>query len=499
MKQLKRKMGGSARALGLVGVGVVAGMALSLQFPAVAQKGGVMPLPLDELRQLADVYGLIKSDYVEPVEDKKLLSEAITGMVASLDPHSVYLDKKAYKEMRESMQGRFVGLGIEVSTEDGYVKIVAPIEDSPAYRAGIKPGDLITRIDGTPIKGLALDEAIKKMRGAPGSKVTLTIARKGEDKPLLMALVREEIKVHSVKGKIVEPGYAWLRISQFQELTLDELVQKANALYAQEPHIKGLVLDLRNDPGGLLPGAIGVSSAFLPKEKVIVSTIGQLPDSNQTFYGRREFYAGRSSGDPLARLPAALKTVPMVVLVNTGSASASEIVAGALQDYKRAIIMGSQTFGKGSVQTLRQLTPDTAVKLTTARYYTPQGRSIQARGIIPDLLVDESADGDGMNGLRVREADLNKHLGNEADKAPVQAAKRDELEEERRISAALKNRKPVEFGGKDDFQLAQALNHFKGLPVKLAAAEPALEVGDSKDAPAKPAMPPELKAKAIKK
>jgi carboxyl-terminal processing protease len=499
------KSGERARTLGLVGVGLVAGVALSLQFPAVAQKAAGAPLPLDELRQLADVYGLIKSDYVEPVEDKKLLSEAISGMVASLDPHSVYLDKKAYREMREAMQGRFVGLGIEVSTEDGYVKIVSPIEDSPAYRAGIKPGDLITRIDSTPIKGLSLDEAIKKMRGAPGSKVTLTIARKGEDKPLSMALVREEIRVHSVKGKIIEPGYAWLRISQFQELTLEELAQKANALYAQDPHIKGLVLDLRNDPGGLLPGAIGVSSAFLPKEKVIVSTIGQLPDSNQTFYGRREFYAGRSSGDPLARLPAGLKTVPMVVLVNTGSASASEIVAGALQDYKRAIIMGSQTFGKGSVQTLRQLTADTAVKLTTARYYTPQGRSIQARGIVPDLLVDETADGDGINGLRVREADLEKHLGNEGDKAvtmgtlQASSAKRDELEEERRVAAALKNRKPLEFGGKDDFQLAQAINHFKGLPVQLSKADPALEVSEGDVKPAAPPKPAELKAKAIKK
>jgi carboxyl-terminal processing protease len=503
MNQLKGKMAGKmgerARAAGLVGVGLVAGVALSLQFPAVAQKAGGVPLPLDELRQLADVYGLIKSDYVEPVEDKKLLSEAITGMVASLDPHSVYLDKKAYKEMRESMQGRFVGLGIEVSTEDGYVKIVSPIEDSPAYRAGIKPGDLITRIDGAPIKGLALDEAIKKMRGAPGSKVTLTIARKGEDTPLLVPLVREEIKVHSVKGKIVEPGYAWLRISQFQELTLEELAAKANALYAQDPHIKGLVLDLRNDPGGLLPGAIGVSSAFLPKEKVIVSTAGQLPDSNQTFYGRREFYAGRGA-DPLAKLPAALKTVPMVVLVNTGSASASEIVAGALQDYKRAIIMGSQTFGKGSVQTLRQLSPDTAVKLTTARYYTPQGRSIQARGIMPDMLVDENADGDALNGLRVREADLVKHLGNEADKAAPAPAKRDELEEERRVAAALKKRKPVEFGGKDDFQLAQALNHFKGLPVKLSA-DPAIEVAGPDDGATRtaPQAPPDLKAKAIQK
>ncbi len=512
MKQLTiGKPGGRVRTAGLVGIGLVAGVALSLQFPAVAQKAAGVPLPLDELRQLADVYGLIKSDYVEPVEDKKLLSEAITGMVASLDPHSVYLDKKAYKEMRESMQGRFVGLGIEVSTEDGYVKIVSPIEDSPAYRAGIKPGDLITRIDATPIKGLSLEEAIKKMRGAPGSKVTLTIARRGEDRPLTVPLVREEIRVHSVKGKIVEPGYAWLRISQFQELTLDELAAKSSALYAQEPNIKGLVLDLRNDPGGLLPGAIGVSAAFLPKDKVIVSTIGQLPDSNQKFYGRREFYAGRSGADPLAKLPAALKTVPMVVLVNTGSASASEIVAGALQDYKRAIIMGSQTFGKGSVQTLRQLSPDTAVKLTTARYYTPQGRSIQAKGIMPDLLVDETADGDGLNGLRVREADLMKHLGagDEKDEKPatmgeMQAnkVKRDELEEERRVAAASKNRKPLEFGSKDDFQLAQALNHFKGLPVKLAKADLAIEVTEP-TVPAAPAptkaAPPEIKGAPVKK
>jgi carboxyl-terminal processing protease len=505
MKQFNSgKSHGRSRTAGLVGIGLVAGVALSLQFPAIAQKAAGVPLPLDELRQLADVYGLIKSDYVEPVEDKKLLSEAISGMVSSLDPHSVYLDKKAYKEMRESMQGRFVGLGIEVSTEDGYVKIVSPIEDSPAYRAGIKPGDLITRIDSTPIKGLALEEAIKKMRGAPGSKVILTIARKGEDRPLTVSLVREEIKVHSVKAKIVEPGYGWLRISQFQELTLDELAQKASALYAQDPHLKGLVLDLRNDPGGLLPGAIGVSAAFLPKDKVIVSTIGQLPGSNETFYGRREFYT-RAANDPLAKLPAALKTVPMIVLVNTGSASASEIVAGALQDYKRAIIMGSQTFGKGSVQTLRQLSPDTAVKLTTARYYTPTGRSIQARGIVPDMLVDETADGDGLNGLRVREADLDKHLGNKGDKADkeptmgqLQASKvkRDELEEERRVAAALKNRKPLEFGGKDDFQLAQALNQFKGLPVKLAKADLAIEQPEPAAAAIKPA---ELKGEAVKK
>ncbi|MBC7685774.1 MAG: S41 family peptidase [Bdellovibrionales bacterium] len=492
--------------IGLVGMGVAAGFAASLQFSAMAQKAppgspGVSaavtaPLPLDELRQLADVYGLIKSDYVETVDDKKLLSQAITGMVASLDPHSVYLDKKAYKEMQESMKGRFVGLGIEVAMEDGYVKIVSPIEDSPAFRAGIKSGDLITRIDSTPIKGLSLDEAIKKMRGEPKSKVVLTIARKGDDKPWIVPLVREEIRVVSVKGKIVEPGYAWLRISQFQELTLEEMAKKINALYAQEPNLKGLVLDLRNDPGGLLPGAIGVSAAFLAPDKEIVSTVGQLADSNHKFYGRREFYAGRSGGDPLARLPAALKNVPIVVLVNGGSASASEIVAGALQDYKRAIIMGTQTFGKGSVQTLRQLSEDTAVKLTTARYFTPNGRSIQAKGIVPDVMVDETADGDGLNALRVRESDLDKHLsdGSGKDADPAVKAKRDSMEEQQRALAMSKSRKPLDFGAADDFQLRQALNHFKGLPVVLSKAEVVLDKEDVSGVAKPNTALPELKA-----
>jgi carboxyl-terminal processing protease len=385
--------------------------------------------------------------------------------------------------------GKFVGLGIEVAAEDGYVKIVSPIEDSPAYRAGIKAGDLITRIDNSPVKGLSLDEAVKKMRGAPGSKVTLTIARKGDDKPWVVPVTREEIHVKSVKARMVEPGYAWVRISQFQEATVEELSKQVGALYAQNPNIKGLVLDLRNDPGGLLPSAIGVSAAFLPKDDVIVSTRGQLQDSNQTYYGRREFYAAHG-GDPLGKLPAALKSVPMVVLVNTGSASASEIVAGALQDYKRAIVMGSTTFGKGSVQTLRQLSADTAVKLTTARYYTPKGRSIQATGIVPDMLVDETAEGDGLNALRVREADLDHHLSNGSDKELGKVtAKRDELEEEQRAMALLKNHKPLEFGGKDDFQLAQAINHFKGLPVKLAKVDSDDLKPASKDTD-KPATPP---------
>ncbi len=462
-------MGSKLKNLGLVGLGLIAGIAGSMQFDAMAQRNANSPLPIEELRTLADVFGLIKTDYVEPVEDKKLLTEAISGMVSSLDPHSAFLDKKAFKELREGTQGKFVGLGIEVGMEDGYVKVISPIEDSPAFKAGLKSGDLITRLDSTPVKGMTLDEAVKRMRGEPNTKITLTVARKEEDKPLLITIVRQEIKVQSVKGKMIEPGFGWIRVSQFQEPTVEDLAKKINQLYQQDPGMKGLVLDLRNDPGGVLPGAIGVSAAFLPKDVPVVSTNGQLPDSKATYYARREFYGTRAGTDPLARLPEGVKKVKMVVLVNSGSASASEIVAGALQDYKRAVIMGTQTFGKGSVQTIRQLSADTAVKLTTARYYTPNGRAIQAKGIVPDLLVDEYADGDGMNGLRLREADLQKHLSNDKDKdAEKGAAIVDELEEAKRLSALEKKRKPMEFGGKDDFQLAQALNHLKGMPVQTS-------------------------------
>lgn len=464
-------MGSKLKNFSLISLGVMAGIAGSIQFDAMAQKNAGMPLPVDELRQLADVFGLIKSDYVETVEDKKLLTEAISGMVASLDPHSAYLDKKAFKELREGTQGKFVGLGIEVGMEDGYVKVISPIEDSPAHKAGLKAGDLITRLDSVPVKGMTLDEAVKKMRGEPNTKITLTVARREEDRPLLITIIRQEIRVQSVKSKVIEPGYAWVRVSQFQEPTVDDMVKKINAIYAQDPALKGLVLDLRNDPGGLLPGAIGVSAAFLPKDVVVVSTNGQLPDSKATFYARREYYASRALGDPLSNLNPAVKKVKMVVLVNSGSASASEIVAGALQDYKRATIMGTQTFGKGSVQTIRQLSTDTAVKLTTARYYTPNGRAIQAKGIVPDLMVDENADGDGLNGMRLREADLQKHLSNDREKEADVRNKVDELEEEQRIAALEKKRKPLEFGSKDDFQLAQAVNHLKGLPVQLSKSK----------------------------
>ncbi|WP_428718154.1 S41 family peptidase [Undibacterium curvum] len=459
-------MGSKFKNFGLIGLGMVAGVAVSMQFSALAQKNAGSPLPVEEMRQLADVFGLIKTDYVEPVSDNKLLTEAISGMVASLDPHSAYLDKKAFKELKEGTQGKFVGLGIEVGMEDGYVKIVSPIEDSPAYRAGLKPGDLITRLDSQTVKGLSLDEAVKKMRGEPNTKITLTIARKGEDKPIVVTITRELIKQQSVKAKLVEPDYAWVRIAQFQEPTVEDMSKKIQALYAQNPHIKGLILDLRNDPGGVLPGAIGVSAAFLPKDVAVVSTNGQLADQKATYYAKREFYAGRTASDPLAKLPDAIKQVPMVVLINTGSASASEIVAGALQDYKRATVIGTQSFGKGSVQTIRQISADTAVKLTTARYYTPNGRSIQAKGIVPDLNVEETAEGDGLNSFRSREADLQKHLSNDKEKENTRP-KVDELEEEQRLIALAKKVKPLEYGSKEDFQLVQALNHLKGLPVKV--------------------------------
>ncbi|MCY0912048.1 S41 family peptidase [Massilia antarctica] len=470
-------MGSTLKNSGLVGLGALVGVAFSMQFSALAQKPVEQGMPLEELRQLSDAYDLIKTDYVEPVADKKLLTDAITGMVASLDPHSAYLDKKAYRDLREGTQGKFVGLGIEIAqSEEGYIKIVAPIEDSPAWRAGIKAGDLITRINNEAIQNLGIDEAVKKMRGEPLTKVTLTLLRKDVALPLVMTIMRQEIIQKSVKGKIVEPGYAWLRIAQFQEPTVDDMAARLAALYQQDPSLKGLVLDLRNDPGGLLQGAIGVSAAFLPRGAEIVSTNGQLANSRQSYLGKPEFYTLQGDGDVLARLPAALKTVPMVVLVNTGSASASEIVAGALQDYKRAVILGSQTFGKGSVQTIKPLGGDTAVKLTTARYYTPKGRSIQARGIIPDFLVDENADGDGLNSLRMREADLEKHLSNDRDKESA-ASTREQLEAQRRLLAVERKRKPLEYGSADDFQLAQALNHLKGLPVQLAkpAKDPAAE------------------------
>lgn len=492
-------MGSKLKNIGLIGLGMVAGVAASLQYSAMAQKNAPSALPLEKLGEFSEIFGLIKSDYVEPVDDEKLLNDAINGMVSSLDPHSAYLDKEAYRELREGTEGKFVGLGIEVGTEDGYVKVIAPIEDSPAYRAGIQAGDVITRIDSVPVKGLSIDDAVKRLRGEPNTKITLTIARKNEDKPVVVSLVRELIKQHSVKAKVIEPGYAWLRISQFQEPTVEEMAKKIQSLYAQDPQLKGLVLDLRNDPGGVLPGAIGVSAAFLPKDVAVVSTNGQVDDAKAVYYAKREFYGARAGNDPLAKLPTAIKNIPLVVLINTGSASASEIVAGALQDYQRATIIGTRSFGKGSVQTVHQITEDTGVKITTARYYTPNGRAIQAKGITPDLYVEETEDGDGYNGLRTREIDLEKHLKNdkEAEKDSDLAKNRvDELEEEKRLITLAKTYKAFEYGSKEDFQLKQALNHLKGLPVKVARApETKSETAEVKPSAVTKKAKPEAKKK----
>jgi carboxyl-terminal processing protease len=467
---------------GWISVGALAGALTTVSLQTVA-RGQLAPLPLEELQQLAAVFSMVKTDYVEPVDEKKLIQDAIAGMVASLDPHSQYFDRKTFKEFREGTSGRFVGVGIEISQEDGLVKVVSPIEGSPAYRAGLKPGDLITKIDDTAVKGLSLSEAVKRMRGEPQTKVMLTIYRKDENRTFPVTITREEIKTQSVKGKVIEPGYGWIRLSQFQERTVEDFANKVAELYKQEPNLRGLVLDLRNDPGGLLDAAVAVSAAFLPENVTVVSTNGQLPESKFTYKAAPEFYQRRAGADPLRRLPAQLKNVPLVVLVNEGSASASEIVAGALQDHKRAVIMGSQTFGKGSVQTVRPLGPDTGLKLTTARYFTPHGKSIQAKGIVPDVLVDETEEGNVFSVLRTREADLDKHLGTgqgPETKDPAREKAREEARKraEEEAKKGPTDRKMPEFGTDKDFQLVQALNHLKGRPVLVSKTQ----VVESKEA-----------------
>jgi carboxyl-terminal processing protease len=462
-------MGHKLKITGWIALGVVAGALTTVSLQTVA-RNTLAPLPLDELQQLAAVFGMVKSDYVEPVDERKLISDAISGMVSSLDPHSQYFDKKSFKEFTEGTSGKFVGVGIEITQEDGLVKVVTPIEGSPAFRAGLKTNDLITKIDDTAVKGLSLNDAVKRMRGEPNTKVQLTIFRKDENRSFPVTITREEIKQQSVRGKMIEPGYVWIRISQFQERSFEDFTKKIEEFYKQDPKIKGIVLDLRNDPGGLLNAAVAISAAFLPENVVVVSTNGQTQDSKQVLHASPNEIRGLAGADGLKTLPSALKKVPLIVLVNEGSASASEIVAGALQDHKRATIMGSQTFGKGSVQTFRRLGPDTGLKITTSRYYTPSGKSIQAKGVVPDVMLDDTAEGSPFAALRTREADLEKHLtsgqGEEKkdaarEKAREEAMKR--LEEESRKPVA--ERRPPEFGSDKDFQLAQAINQLKGKPV----------------------------------
>lgn len=473
-------MGDKMRQFGLVLSGAIVGVMLSLNFSAVANKETpevAHPLPVEELRAFTEVFGRIKSDYVEPVGDKKLITEAINGMLTGLDPHSAYLDTDAFKELQIGTQGEFGGLGIEVSMEDGFVKVISPIEDTPAFRAGIKPGDLIIKLDDTAVKGLSLTDAIKRMRGKPDTSIILTVLRKGETKPMVFTLVRAVIKIQSVKSKLIEPGYGYIRITQFQEQTGENLIKAIEKLFKESTvPMKGLVLDLRNDPGGLLNGAVAVSAAFLPADSLVVYTDGRTDDAKMKLKASPEFYLRDKRNDYLKRLPPAIKTVPMVTLVNGGSASASEIVAGALQDHKRSIVMGTQTFGKGSVQTILPLGNNTAIKLTTARYYTPNGQSIQAKGITPDIL-DESAKDETE---RLREADLDRHLSNgkpeeakpgtEAAKvSPKPAAKPSNPENGE--SKDKKQEPPAEFGSSGDLLLTQAMNYFKDSAVIKSSAK----------------------------
>ena len=466
--------------LGLIALGVCLGVMVSLNFSAVAQREALGPLPVEELRAFTEVFGRIKSDYVEPVEDKKLITEAITGMLAGLDPHSAYLDQDAFRELQVGTQGEFGGLGIEVGMEDGFVKVVSPIDDSPAARAGIKSGDLIVKLDETSVKGMTLNDAVKRMRGKPNTQITLTIVRKGETKPIVVTLTRAVIKIQSVKSKLIEPGYAYARITQFQEHTGEALAAAIQNMYKQnQGALKGIVLDLRNDPGGLLNGAVAVAAEFLPQNALVVYTDGRTEDAKMRLTASPENYLrGRIKDDYVSKLPPEIKSVPMVVLVNGGSASASEIVAGALQDHKRAVVMGTTTFGKGSVQTILPLGNNTAIKLTTARYYTPSGRSIQATGIVPDIKLDDGSSS-REPALNLREADLDKHLTNDRGKddktaeAPKPAGNAFNFTPAPRpTNVDEKDTKPEpgEIVAKSDYELSQAIAFLKSRGTVHASA-----------------------------
>jgi carboxyl-terminal processing protease len=401
-------------------------------------------LPLKELRTFAEVFGRVKHDFVEPVSDRELIQHAIRGMLAGLDPHSAFLTADEYKDLKVGTSGEFGGLGIEVGMEDGFVKVIAPIDDTPAQRAGLQTGDLIIRLDEKPVKGMTLNEAVNLMRGKPGSVVSLTIVREGADKPFIVKLMRAVIHVASVKSRMLEPGFGYLRISQFQARTSDDMLKAVAKLKGEaKSPLQGLVMDLRNNPGGILNAAVAVSDAFL-EDGLIVYTEGRNQES------RLEFRAGPDD---------VLHGAPMVVLINGGSASASEIVAGALQDHKRAVVMGGQSFGKGSVQTIIPVDQGTALKLTTARYYTPSGRSIQAEGITPDIPLDQVRIKPRVESdfKPLKESDLARHLGSE------------EVDGERpgRIGRSSNSGRDQEGSSKSlvesDFQLSEALNLLKGL------------------------------------
>ena len=450
--------------ISLVSVGAVIGGLLGVAVAASAAHDATESgLPYTELRQFTFAHDEIMKSYVEPVDEKKLMAGAINGMLASLDPHSNYFDEKSLKEFEETIRGSFGGLGMQVDmAPNGLVTVIAPIEDTPAWKAGVKPGDMVYKIDSTPVSGLSLEQAVKMMRGDPGTSVTLTLLRKGEAQPLVLKLTREEIKVKSVKYAMADPETAYIRVSSFQETTVEEFKAVYAKLYAQNKgNIKGMILDLRDDPGGLLDQAVGIVSAFVPEKSLVVYADGRLPTSKSRHYASALKFDTPEMG-------ALLQQVPLVVLVDSGSASASEIVAGALQDYKRGILVGDRTFGKGSVQQLIQLPPDgkTAIKITVQKYFTPSGRSIQAKGIEPDVEVAETTvtAEDGAKGFKRSESELSGHLSNPLD--PNAGTKGNDADADSALPEVPDAKKPPKNQdqaelSKKDYQLRQALTVLK--------------------------------------
>ncbi len=423
-------------------LGCFLGVAIATASSVLADKEAeqeALALPFDELRTFTEIFGRIKQDYVEPVSDKELLESAIRGMLSGLDPHSTYLDSEEYKDLKVGTTGRFGGLGIQVTMEDGFIKVISPIDDTPAQRAGVQSGDLIIKLDDQPVKGMTLTGAVKIMRGEVGSEIVLTIIREGKDAPFNVTLIRDIIKVKSVRSRTLEEGFAYLRISSFQSPTGDALKEEIKKLKSDNGgQLKGLVLDLRNNPGGVLSGAVAVSDAFLNSGK-IVYTEGRIKNAKMDF--------NATPGD-------LINGAPMVVLINAGSASASEIVAGALQDHKRAIIMGSKSFGKGSVQTILPTGNGGAVKITTARYFTPSGRSIQATGIEPDIKLRrlKLEELEAATFTPIKEADLSHHLSNGNGKKSDKKGASKETEDKKGVDLR-------------DYPLTEALNLLKGIAI----------------------------------
>ena len=417
---------------------------------AKAEKSPADPIPVDDIRVLVEVLHKIKNDYVESIDDKTLIENAMRGMLSGLDPHSAYLDADDYSDLQEGTSGEFGGLGIEVGMEEGSVKVISPIDDTPAQQAGVQAGDNIVKLDDTPVKGMSINDAVKKMRGKPGSDITLTIVREGEQKPLVFKLTRALIKVASVRSRILEPGFGYIRVSQFQAATGDDVIKQISELKAKSnDKLNGLILDLRNNPGGILGAAVSIADAFLESGK-IVYTDGRVADSKLEFS---------------AKPPDMLNGAPLVVLINEGSASASEIVAGALQDRGRALIMGRRSFGKGSVQTILPMNNRSALKLTTARYFTPNGRSIQAEGIKPDIVIDKVKVSAIKSGAveSVKEADLNRHLANPVSDKDKGANKSKDSKTMDAAKAADKEEAEQGPLAERDYELYEAFNMLKGM------------------------------------